>query len=159
MGRLELVREKVSLGTLLNEVQESLSPLFKNKGLEFGLVIKEGIPAEVVTDPHALTRIARNLLSNAAKFSPSGEQVMVSVRPVDGQVRIAVSDRGPGIPEDFRDKLFDKFTQADASTTRKYGGSGLGLAICKLIIDGHGGEIGVDSQKDEGSTFFFSIPA
>lgn len=109
-------------------------------------------------DSERMMQVLSNLLSNAAKFSPEGEQVVVSVVAHHGMVRVSVEDRGPGIAEEFLEKLFDKFTQSDASDSRSRGGSGLGLSISKAVIEKHGGHIGVLSQKGQGSAFYFELP-
>lgn len=114
-------------------------------------------------DADRLTQVLTNLLSNAAKFAPRGSDVRVSVARRRGGVRVAVSDCGPGIPEAFRARVFEKFSQADASDARKKGGTGLGLSICKAIIERHEGVIGFDTReaganKDSGTTFWFQLP-
>ena len=109
-------------------------------------------------DSDRLIQVLANLLSNAAKFSPEGENVEIAVSRQNGVARVSVSDRGPGIPEDFRDNVFAKFTQADSSDTRKAGGTGLGLNISKTIVDKHGGTIGFDTEAGVGTTFYFELP-
>jgi signal transduction histidine kinase len=98
------------------------------------------------------------LLSNAAKFSPEGSTVEVSTRYAGGMVRVEVSDRGPGIPEDFRTRIFTRFAQADSTTTRHKGGTGLGLAICRRLIELMNGRIGFDERQGGGTTFYFELP-
>jgi DNA-binding response OmpR family regulator len=98
-------------------------------------------------------------MSNAAKFSPLGSKVEISAaRHHDGRVRIAVTDYGPGIPEDFKSRIFQPFTQSDASDTRTKGGTGLGLAISKAIIERHGGQIDFITREGIGSTFYIELP-
>ena len=113
-------------------------------------------------DKDRLMQVLANLLSNAAKFSPPGGSVEIAVTHKDGNVRVSVSDSGPGIPDEFHDNIFDKFTQADSSDTRKVGGTGLGLKISKTIIDKHGGGIGFDTSNDPneatGTIFYFELP-
>jgi signal transduction histidine kinase len=100
-----------------------------------------------------------NLLSNAAKFSPPGEEVVFAVHPdEDGRVSVTVTDKGPGIPAEFREKIFGKFAQADSSSTRTQGGSGLGLNIAKSIIEAFGGEITFVTRTGKGTTFRMSFP-
>ena len=103
-------------------------------------------------------QVMTNLLSNAAKHSPKGEQVVISARAGEGKVRVAVSDRGAGVPENFRANIFEKFAQAKSSSTNKANGTGLGLAISKAIIDKMGGSIGFDSVVGQGATFYFDLP-
>jgi signal transduction histidine kinase len=98
-----------------------------------------------------------NLLSNAAKFSPAQGVVTIDVRAQEDTVRIAVSDQGSGIPEAFRDKIFQKFTQADSSDTRQKGGTGLGLAISKALVEHMHGSIGYESSN-QGTTFYVVLP-
>ena len=109
-------------------------------------------------DGDRLIQVLANFLSNAAKFSPEGEKVEISVTAGKGTARVAVSDFGPGIPEEFHENVFAKFTQADSSDARQVGGTGLGLNISKTIIDKHGGEIGFDTKLGKGTTFFFELP-
>ena len=99
-----------------------------------------------------------NLLGNALKFSNPGDTVTVRMFDAGGAVRTEVEDTGIGIPADQQSRIFDRFYQVDGTTTRRYGGTGLGLAIVKQIVEEHGGEVGVKSELDEGSLFFFTIP-
>ena len=99
-----------------------------------------------------------NLLSNAAKFSPEGEVVEISTADAGPSVRVAVHDRGSGIPEAFRPRIFGRFTQADSTATRQKGGSGLGLAICKRLIELMHGRIGFEDRPGGGTTFWFELP-
>lgn len=113
----------------------------------------------VMADEHRLLQVITNLVSNAAKHSPPKEQVRIAARAHDGMVRVSVSDHGPGVPEAFRPHIFEKFAQAEHSTTRKKEGTGLGLAISKAIVEQMGGTIGYESVAGQGATFFFDLPA
>ena len=113
---------------------------------------------EVLVDPDRLIQVVVNFLSNAAKFSPAGSTVEVVVTKHVDIVRVAVKDRGPGIPDEFRDHIFGKFAQADGSNTRHKAGTGLGLHISKAIVEKLGGTIGFRSTLGGGSEFFFELP-
>ena len=115
-------------------------------------------PARVYVDRRRMLQILTNLLSNAAKFSPEGGIVEVTLQDLGAGLRIAVHDRGPGIPADFHSKIFNRFAQADMSLTRKKGGTGLGLAICKRLTELMGGKIGYDDRPGGGTTFWVELP-
>ena len=109
-------------------------------------------------DPQRIAQVAFNLMSNAGKFSPNGATVEIEVRAVGRSAVLSVRDSGSGIPPEFRDQVFDRFTQADSSATRAIDGSGLGLNISKAIVEFHGGTIGFDSTVDVGTTFHVHLP-
>src|SRR5919202_4509722 len=111
----------------------------------------------VLADEQRIAQVLDNLLTNAARYSPAGQQIGLRARAVDGHVEGAVQDHGPGVPEDKREQVFDKFVRLDGSSHP--GGSGLGLAICRGIVQAHGGRIWVEPNADQGSTFAFSLPA
>jgi len=113
----------------------------------------------VAVDPDRFIQVMANLLSNAAKYSPPGGTVRVSCEARGAMFRINVSDDGPGIPEDFRRRLFEKFSQADSSTTREKGGTGLGLYIARRFVEHMHGRIGFESEVGNGSTFWIDLPA
>lgn len=113
---------------------------------------------EVNVDSQRLIQVLTNLLSNAAKFSPPGETVAVSVTQQDQMIRISVKDQGSGIPQEFRDRIFQKFAQADSSDARQKGGTGLGLSIAKAIIERLNGQIGFETEPNVGTTFYCDLP-
>lgn len=115
-------------------------------------------PIVVRVDEGRFIQVVTNLLSNAAKFSQRGDVVEVRLRVADGRVRIAVHDEGPGIPEEFRPRIFGRFAQADSATTRAKGGSGLGLHICRQLVGLMGGVIDFESSVGVGSTFWVELP-
>ena len=127
--------------------------------LEVRFELRQPVPeANLRADSGRLMQVLTNLLANAAKFSPTGASVAISARQIDDKIRVSVSDKGPGVPEEFRSRIFQKFAQADASTTRPKGGTGLGLSISKAIIERMGGSIGYDSVAGQGATFYFELP-
>jgi signal transduction histidine kinase len=115
-------------------------------------------PLQIVCDPVQLGLAIKNLLSNAVKYSPDGGVVRVSVAGEDGDVRIAVTDHGVGIPSEQMSRIFDLFTQLDMSTTRRFGGVGMGLYLTKRIVEAHHGRVDASSVPGEGSTFSIVLP-
>lgn len=123
------------------------------------LVLGDGLPgAQVKVDSDRLAQVLANLLSNAAKFSPKDAEVTAAVSRHEGGFRISVSDCGPGIPAEFKSRIFQKFSQADSSDTRQKGGTGLGLNITKAIVEHMGGRIGFASRPGAGTTFYVDLP-
>ncbi len=150
----------------LREVAESVITLMERpaeaKGLRLQLHIDQGVRLPVRGDPVRLRQVLSNLISNAVKFTERGG-VSLAIRRLgesaaQHQLRFEVKDTGIGIDARAQDRLFQAFSQADASTTRLYGGTGLGLAICRRIVTLMGGRIGVDSEPGRGSTFWFEVP-
>lgn len=126
---------------------------------DVGYVLKTDLEDTIIfVDTDRFEQVMANLMSNAAKFSPKGEDVVVSIERQAGNIRVSVTDKGPGIPEEFKGRLFQKFAQADSSDTRKISGTGLGLNIFKKLVERMGGTVGFDSTAGKGSTFFFIIP-
>jgi signal transduction histidine kinase/DNA-binding response OmpR family regulator len=162
-GKLDL--EKVDFAPLavLEDMAELLAARAQAKGLELIVSADDDAPAWVNGDPHRLRQILLNLVGNAIKFTDAGEVVVRCrrERPATGNgselLRFEVSDTGIGIPAEKKERLFQAFAQADGSTTRRFGGTGLGLVIAKELAQLMGGDIGVESQPDLGSTFWFTI--
>ncbi len=161
-GRLELERTAFSLRQTVSDVVELYSEQAAAKRLDLVLHCAADCPRQVVGDPGRVRQVVLNLVGNAIKFTDAGsvrvEIAVIARHPDRATLRVAVTDTGIGIPRAGQTRLFDSFSQVDASTTRKYGGSGLGLAICKRLVELMGGEIGLISAAGEGSTFWFSVP-
>jgi signal transduction histidine kinase/DNA-binding response OmpR family regulator/HPt (histidine-containing phosphotransfer) domain-containing protein len=162
-GMLELDEAPLDLAGCVEEAVQLAAPAIKDKGVELTYQVESGVPPAVIGDAGRLRQVLVNLLSNAIKFTPAGEiGVTVSSRPVDGsrhEVHFTVRDTGIGIAADRFDRLFKSFSQADASTTRRYGGTGLGLAICQRLCELMGGRIWAESEVGRGSAFHFTIAA
>jgi PAS domain S-box-containing protein len=156
-GKLTLVPEVMQVDELVREsmvLNKAFGERFKVRFESRG-----GVPDRAVhADRKRLLQVMTNLLSNAAKFSPEGGLVEITTEEKDGQVRVGVHDRGSGIPEAFRAKMFGRFTQADSTATRQKGGTGLGLAICKRLVELMDGHIGFDDRPGGGTTFWFQLP-
>ena len=159
-GKLDLEILDFDLREVLEEINDMLAIKAQEKGLEYVCLIDPDIPSFLQGDPGRIRQVLINLISNAVKFTSHGEiKVHVQVERENGDhllYRFSVSDTGIGIDSDRVDFLFDAFTQADASTTRRYGGTGLGLSIAKQLTEMMGGEIGVTSREGKGSMFWFT---
>ena len=156
-GRMEIAIAPLQLGDPLREAIDIVTPRVQEKGLTLALQAPADSPCWVAGDAGRIRQVLVNLLGNAVKFTEAG-QVTVTVEMLDGAVRTAVRDTGIGIDPGARARLFTRFEQGDASTTRRFGGTGLGLAISKQLIELMGGQIGVDSEPGAGSTFWFTLP-
>jgi signal transduction histidine kinase/Na+/proline symporter/CheY-like chemotaxis protein len=159
-GKLDLETLNFDLRTTVEDVADTIAQRAYGKGLEITCLVDSAVPVDVRGDPGRLRQVLVNLAGNAVKFTEKGE-VVIRVS-LDGQtdshghLRFSVTDTGIGIPPERMDRLFRSFSQADASTTRKFGGTGLGLAISKKLAEMMGGEIGAESQEGRGSTFWFT---
>ncbi len=161
-SKLQLESTTFNLRETLESVIQLMERPAQSKGLRLNLQIDPSVRLPVRGDPVRLRQVLSNLISNAVKFTERGS-IAMNVRRIgetsaQHQLRFEVRDTGIGIPVAAQDRLFQAFSQADASTTRLYGGTGLGLAISKRIIDLMGGRIGVESEAGQGSTFWFEIP-
>ena len=160
-GRLELDRSAFNLGELLRSLQRTYGTLASAHGLQLRLEIadspQDGLQGLVHGDALRVRQVCTNFLTNALKFTTQGEVVLAASR--DGeQVRIEVRDTGSGLDDATQARLFRPFTQADESTTRRFGGTGLGLSICRELATLMGGSVGVHSQPGAGSTFWARLP-
>ncbi|MDZ7991642.1 MAG: GAF domain-containing protein [Nostoc sp. EfeVER01] len=168
-GEMALETLDFNLSTCVEEVVELLAPSAHNKGLEIAAIIDRNVPTQLKGDTGRLRQILMNLISNAIKFTSAGEVLVQaelrsplalaepSLSSTTATIHFAITDTGLGISSEDQRKLFTPFTQVDASTTRKYGGTGLGLAICKQLVTLMGGAIGVESQMEKGSKFWFEL--
>ncbi|MFW5759034.1 MAG: ATP-binding protein, partial [Bacteroidota bacterium] len=160
-GNIQFENEDFDLRSLVHELYKSLEVKAKEKNLEFIIDIDKNVPNILRTDTLRLKQILYNLLSNALKFTEKGNVTLriekISDDPKDKRIFFEVRDTGIGISENRLDAIFEKFTQAEVDTGRKYGGSGLGLSICKKLVELQGGKIEAKSQPGKGSVFRFFI--
>jgi PAS domain S-box-containing protein len=160
-GRLELESQPFDLPGCIEESLDLLAADAAGKQIELAYLMEDGTPPAIVGDVTRLRQVLVNLISNAVKFTETGEVVVeVGARfrsPDDCQLHFTVRDTGIGIPSERQNRLFESFSQVDASTTRRYGGTGLGLAISKRLSELMGGTMWVESEVGRGSTFHFTI--
>lgn len=154
-GNFTLSFSTVDMKQLVEQALESIAPFAAKYQVTFQMTLAD---CEVMADQTRIRQVVDNLLSNAIKFSGTGQKVLVQLIRQEQHVRFEVQDQGCGIPDSFRSRIFEKFSQADGSTSRKAEGTGLGLNICKTIISAHHGVIGFDSEPDHGALFWFELP-
>ncbi len=159
--RVDLENINFDLRLTVESIADTLAPKASSKGLELASVVDHRVPTLLRGDPGRLRQILINLLGNAVKFTEKGEVVIRADLKEETEDNVtlvfSVTDTGIGIPKDKQQKIFESFTQADGSTTRKYGGTGLGLSICKRLVELMRGEIGVESELGKGSRFWFTV--
>lgn len=157
-GTLNVSKAKCELGEILRAVDEASRTFADSKGIKLeieSVIGKED--AEIYADADRLVQVLVNLISNAVKFSPPDGTVKVTHKLDDETLEMRVSDQGRGVPAKYKELIFERFQQVEASDAKQKGGTGLGLAICKTIVEMHDGAIAVDSEEGKGSTFWFRI--
>ncbi|MEP3689079.1 MAG: ATP-binding protein [Sulfitobacter dubius] len=156
-GRLEFNLQQIDISELLRETSAANASLEQRHGVRIQVESADA-PMQVVTDPNRVIQVLTNFLSNAAKFSKPGERIVIRAKETDDELRISVSDRGPGIPASEEHKVFQRFADLSNSSRAEKGGTGLGLSVCKAIVENLGGKIGFDSREGFGTTFYFTLP-
>ncbi len=155
-GKLQLNRGEHNLLSLAEKSIKALEPLMNGHTIQFEAVENQAIAN---CDRDLIQRVIMNLLVNAVNYTPGNGTVSLRIESVDSQVKFSVSDTGIGIPEEFQTAIFDKFGQVESRKSAGKHSSGLGLTFCKMAVEEHGGEIGVESDPGQGSTFWFTLPA
>lgn len=157
-GKLRLEVQRVELAAVLEAAIESITPAFAGKNIRLHKVL-DSAGAFIMGDPNRLQQIFWNLLSNAVKYTPKGGRVQVLLERVNSHVDVSIIDTGDGIKPEFLPHVFDRFQQADSSTTRQYGGLGLGLVIVRHLVELHGGTVRAKSPGEgQGATFIVTLP-
>ena len=157
-GRVAFNITSIELAPFLERAVSMNTSLADKKRIQFALE-PAARTLHIRADSERLMQVVTNLLSNAVKFSPENATVTLAAEARGALTRVSVIDQGAGIPLEFRPRIFERFMQADGSSTRSQGGSGLGLAVCKTLIEGMGGQIGYTSETGQGTTFYFELPS
>ena len=161
-GKIEFEEISFNIMEKLESCVDSYTIKASQKNIELGLFIDPTLPTEIMGDPTKISQILLNLLSNAIKFTPNDGQINIIIKKIsetsqDIDIQFLVQDSGIGIEEEKKNKIFDAFSQADASTNRKFGGTGLGLTISSKFVELMRGKLEIESQTNQGSTFFFTL--
>jgi len=156
-GRIGGTHVAIQVAQLLETAADANRGLAENNDLSIN-VVDDTRGAKVVGDLDQLMQVMTNLLSNAIKFSPRKGKIEVMASRRGGQIEIAVSDQGPGVPPEYRDSVFEKFVQVESTDTRARGGTGLGLSICRSLVEHHGGSMGYEDVASGGARFWFRLP-
>lgn len=156
-GRLQLFRQSLSLTDLLADVDAVVGPLLAQRGQRLRVRFVHHVP-EVLGDSRRLGQVMVNLILNASKFALPNTPIDLSISSRDNTVRVAISDRGPGVSSEDADHLFEPYYRAASTADSGKDGVGLGLSIVKSIIEAHGGQVGVESRRGGGARFWFTVP-
>jgi signal transduction histidine kinase len=156
-GRLAIAPQPTEVAPLIDDAVRTMRAQTEGAHQTLTQRVEQGLPL-VDVEADRIRQILVNLLTNAHEYSPEGASIEARARALDAEVEIAVTDNGPGIPEDQLEHIFERFTRGDAGLTQRVGGTGLGLAISKSLVELHGGTIAVDSTLGQGSTFRFRLP-
>ncbi|MBX9688688.1 MAG: HAMP domain-containing histidine kinase [Candidatus Obscuribacterales bacterium] len=154
-GKLELSLVETGAAEILEEAIETVAASAQKAGISIGA---SDNPVSISCDPDRMRQVFINLLSNALKFAPPGSRIQTEIQVHDEFIKIMIRDQGPGVPAEYKERIFDRFQQIRASDEKKKGGRRLGLAICKSIVEQHGGKIGVDDAAGGGSEFWVLLP-
>ena len=155
-GRMRLELQRVALQPLVTKLCEDFKPRADSRGVR---LVNELPELTASADPNRTQQVLSNLVDNAIKYGRAGGTVTISGRSVDdAKVELCVTDDGPGIPEEARERVFERFYRVDKARSREQGGTGLGLSIVKHIVQSHGGRVWVESEIGKGSRFYFSLP-
>jgi signal transduction histidine kinase len=155
-GKMDIKKTEVFIGDLFEQSLDAVRVFAQEKAVTLKT---EDLTTNLISaDPARIVQVLINLLSNAIKFSSAGSFVKMTAQQNDQCFEISIKDEGAGIPREYRESIFERFQQVDAAGTNRREGTGLGLAICKAIIEQHGGEIGVESELQRGSRFWFRLP-
>lgn len=157
-GKMQLYMQQLDIMPLVLQAKNRNQPLAQQTGVQLKIQSDLTDEVQVLVDENRLQQVFANLLANAIRFSPDQGLVLIEVRLIALKVRVSVTDRGPGVPADFVSRLFQKFSQADSSTTRRLSGTGLGLAISKELMARMGGEIGYQPNSPTGACFYIDLP-
>jgi signal transduction histidine kinase len=154
-GEMKLNLTQCDLLTIAREALAKVEPLKGDRQLTLSGADE---PVTVMADAELIARVLQNLLGNALKFTPDDGRVTVSIESSTEAARVLVQDTGPGIPPEYRERIFEKFGQVENPANRRRYSTGIGLTFCKLAVEAHGGQVGVDSEEGRGSTFWFTLP-
>jgi len=158
LGKMNFDQKEMNVNDLLNSIKSSFHYIVKEKNTSLEFHIDENVNI-ITSDPHRIEQVITNLIYNAIDFIPKDTgKIKISVQKISSFIQFNIKDNGVGISKEKQKKLFSKFYQVDPTQARRHGGTGLGLSICGGIVEKLGGKIGVDSEENVGSDFYFTVP-